>query len=168
MKILSGQYKGIFIRTESKSTYRPTAARVRKSLFDILGPLENLTILDLFSGSGMLGFEAMSRGGRALTFVEDNASANKLLLLNAKNIGLKCTIKRSDVLKFLTNCPHYDLILADPPYGKYDLQLLVELCLKKLNYGGRLVVESSKHDAVLNGIKIKKYGDTRITFFTNE
>lgn len=168
MKILSGLYKSRSVKTESNASYRPTSSRVRKSLFDILGSLDGLDVLDLFAGSGILGFEAMSRGGSSVTFVEKNASSVHLIKQNAAALGLDCRVRKTDVTAYLQSCPPFDLIFADPPYGKFDLQSLVELCLNNLNNGGRLIIESSKHDAELSGGKIKHYGDTRLTFFTHE
>ena len=62
MNILAGRFKGHNIRTVAKASYRPTASRIRKSIFDILGNLNGCSVLDLFAGSGILGFEAASRG----------------------------------------------------------------------------------------------------------
>ena len=168
MKILSGLYKSRSVKTIQNASYRPTVSRVRKSLFDILGPLNGLDILDLFAGSGILGFEAMSRGGSFVTFIENNASSALLIQQNAAALGVECSVRKTDVIDYLQSCPQFDLIFADPPYGKIELQSLVELCLINLNNGGRLVLESSKHDAELSGGKIKQYGDTRLTFFTHE
>ena len=72
MKILSGQYKGLEIKTDKSLSYRPTSSRVRKSIFDILGSLQKLSVLDIFAGSGILGFEAASRGATKVSFVDNN------------------------------------------------------------------------------------------------
>ena len=72
MTILSGRFGSRIINTNSKLPYRPTKARVRKSLFDSLIPYKYERVLDLFSGSGILGFEAASRGSNSITFVENN------------------------------------------------------------------------------------------------
>ena len=69
MNILAGRFKGQKIRTIAKASYRPTTSRVRKSIFDMLGDLDEYSVLDLFAGSGILGFEAASRGATAITFV---------------------------------------------------------------------------------------------------
>ena len=69
MRILAGRYKGRSIKTISSSSYRPTQSRIRKSLFDILGPLDGISFLDLYAGSGIIGFEAASRGAIDVTFV---------------------------------------------------------------------------------------------------
>lgn len=168
MKILSGLYKSRNIKTDPRASFRPTSARVRKSLFDILGTLDGLSVLDLFAGSGILGFEAMSRGASRVTSVESDPKFAKLIRQNAGDLGVVCDIKRMDAFAYLQSCSRFDIIFADPPYGKADLQLLLELCLNKLHNGGRLVIESSKHNPELDGGKIREYGDTRLTFFSHE
>jgi len=82
MRILAGRYKGRSIKTISSSSYRPTQSRIRKSLFDILGPLDGISFLDLYAGSGIIGFEAASRGAIDVTFVENNYITIKLLHKN--------------------------------------------------------------------------------------
>ena len=82
MKILGGQYKGLNIDTSKITSYRPTQARVRKSIFDILTPFTYSNVLDLYSGSGILGFESASRGAESITFVEIDHKAINLLIKN--------------------------------------------------------------------------------------
>mgnify|MGYP000468733032 CR=1 FL=1 len=82
MQIHAGRYKGRRIKTVANVSYRPTMALVRKSLFDILGDLTGYHVLDLFSGSGILGFEAASRGAKSVTFVENSMRINSLLKIN--------------------------------------------------------------------------------------
>ena len=97
MKILSGQYKGLEIKTDKNLSYRPTSSRVRKSIFDILGSLQKLSVLDIFAGSGILGFEAASRGATKISFVDNNRKAiqliksNSYLLKNEVEISLSCS-----------------------------------------------------------------------------
>ena len=72
MKILSGDYKGLSIITKKRTNYRPTQSRIRKSIFDILKPFSYLNVLDLFSGTGIIGFEAASRGAESVTFIDND------------------------------------------------------------------------------------------------
>ena len=83
MQLIAGQYKGRRILTSSELPYRPTQTRIRKSLFDILGNLSEKTVLDLYAGSGILGFEAASRGAAEITFVEKNRKMTKILNRNS-------------------------------------------------------------------------------------
>ena len=84
MNIIAGRFNGQKIRTSAKASYRPTTSRVRKSIFDILGDLEGCSVLDLFAGSGILGFEAASRGAAAVTFVDNDRRNVQLIHVNSK------------------------------------------------------------------------------------
>lgn len=166
MKIISGQYKGRTVQTFRNAPYRPTSSRVRKSLFEILGTFDELNVLDLFAGSGILGFEALSRRAASVTFVESDSKVVQMLKNNALNFqSQKLKIIRKDVFKFLKNCPSYDLIFADPPYDTEGLQSLVDLCLNKLTNGGRLALETSTRKGPNSGTTIKRYGDTQIELY---
>ena len=81
MKILSGRYKGLSIVTSKNILYRPTQTRIRKSIFDRLQNFNFKSTLDLFSGSGIIGFESASRGATEVTFVENNVKIMNQLTL---------------------------------------------------------------------------------------
>ena len=83
MNIIAGRYKGLQIKTSKNLLYRPTSSRVRKSIFDILGNLNSLSVLDIFAGSGILGFEAASRGASEITFVDNNRKLIELIKTNS-------------------------------------------------------------------------------------
>mgnify|MGYP000023473529 FL=1 len=171
MQILAGQYKGRRIVTLPRLSYRPTQSRIRKSLFDIVGGLDGKAVLDLYAGSGILGFEAASRGAEEITFVENNPDMVRLLYKNRnlfKNTNF--SIKKLDAVTFLHSCGTYDLILADPPYenfaqnNKIDGKSLVDLCLTKVKLHGQFILEMpSKID--LTGTREKIYGDTKLVFW---
>ncbi len=166
MRILSGRYKGINIKTESKGGYRPTSSRVRKSIFDILGSLSDFTVLDLFAGTGILGFEAASRGAAHITFVENNRLAVNGIKLNmARFQGFSGKVIKIDVYKFLNKSYMYNVIFADPPYQNPDYNLLVETCLIHLNTGGRFILESTPREFAISPGRVKAYGDTQISIW---
>ena len=83
MQIHSGQYKGLRIKTVKNLPYRPTTSIVRKSLFDILNNISGKSVLDLYAGTGVIGFEAASRGAKEVTFVESSLRVNSLLKINS-------------------------------------------------------------------------------------
>ena len=121
MRILSGIYKGIHIKTSSKQNYRPTQTKVRKSIFDSLGSLSQCSVLDLFSGTGILGFESASRGASSVVFVEKNLFIYRMLKTNATLYPYtNFSIKRNDAMQFLENSKSFDLIIADPPYNLFN------------------------------------------------
>ncbi len=167
MKIIAGRYKGRQIVTLRGNRYRPTTARVRKSIFDILGDINGLTVLDLFAGSGILGIEAASRGADSVTFVENDYKVIKRLQTNCSRFPeADLIIKRSDAIAYLTKCGNFDLVFADPPYGKIDLIQLIERCRKQINDAGNFILESSIHDKLPTDYQRKnKYGDTQVTFW---
>ncbi len=169
MQILAGRYKGISIQTSAKYKYRPTQSKVRKSLFDILGDLTDKTVIDLFAGSGILGFEALSRMARSVIFVETNKNLVQLLYKNCLQIDQQnCIIKRMDAYKFLKEKRSVDLIMVDPPYGQKALNLLIELCLNMLNPNGILVLETSTKDEHINADDERIFGSTRLSFWRNK
>jgi 16S rRNA (guanine966-N2)-methyltransferase len=166
MQILAGRYKGINIRTTANRNYRPTQSRIRKSLFDILGNIRNKTVTDLFAGTGILGFEAISRGAKEVTFVEKDHQNVKLLYENIKKVNPDlCVIRRIDVFKFINELNYFDLILCDPPYGQKNLDVLIKESINMLNPSGILVLETAKMDKHIVADSERIYGDTRLSFW---
>jgi 16S rRNA (guanine966-N2)-methyltransferase len=168
MNILSGRYKGLEIKTSKSFSYRPTSSKVRKSIFDILGNLQGLSVLDIFAGSGILGFEAASRGASMLTFVDNNKKVIDLIKTNSYKLNneVKTYVYYSQWDRFLKQKKQYDIIFADPPYGKIDIDKLTKKCFSSLLKDGRFILESSKRDDIPPGGISKKYGDTIVTIWT--
>jgi 16S rRNA (guanine966-N2)-methyltransferase len=140
MRIIAGKYKSRKINLPKNIDYlRPTSDRARETLFDVLSNIidfENTSCLDLFAGSGALGFEALSRGADSAVFVD--LSGKNLDSVKNTAAELKCTdrihIYKDDSLRFVksSKAGDYDLVLADPPYDypKYDLLASHVLYLK--------------------------------------
>ena len=169
MKILSGLYRRIPIRTSKKLSYRPTKSLVRKSIFDSLRSFDFRSVCDLFSGTGIIGFESASRGAKSITFVDDNYESMKLIKENAKILeGPNYRFFQKDVFKFLEDCTSYDLIYADPPYGAYDLVYLVNSVLKHLNKNGFLILECNKNQSPFLDCALRDFGQTRILKWENK
>ncbi len=158
------------MKTLKKAPYRPTTARVRKSLFDMLGDLSGHRVLDLFSGSGIIGFEAASRGASEVVFVDQNKPALNLIQKNmAQFPEMKGRIVRSEVIRFLrSDSRTFDLIFADPPYRFPHLDSLVAAALEKLNQNGRFVLESSTRVFPISPSRVKTYGRTQITIWESK
>jgi 16S rRNA (guanine966-N2)-methyltransferase len=122
MKIIAGHYKGRVLKTVRDLSVRPTASRVKQTVFDILSnriDFNGARVLDLFAGSGSLGLEALSRGAAVVTFVENSKKVLALLETNVRSIGVesKCTFHPADVFWFLKNSSSsFDLVFCDPPY----------------------------------------------------
>ena len=169
MKILAGRFGGRKIKTSKNLPYRPTKSLVRKSLFDHLTPFEYNSVLDLFSGSGILGFEAVSRGAESVAFVEKDQGVLRYLKQNSDLlVGPLYSFHGLDAFTYLTKKKEtFDLIFADPPYRKYDVTKLVEPVLEHLNKKGKFILEcDKKQDPFLEAV-VRDYGQTRILYWEN-
>ena len=121
MRIIAGKAGRTAIKVPA-AVARPTTDFVRQAVFSILGErVENARVLDLFAGSGALGLEALSRGARSCTFVDEHRQASSVIAENLKKARLDGgNPVKSDVTGFLKrDAAIYDLIFADPPYWKY-------------------------------------------------
>lgn len=166
MKINSGVFKNISLDIQKNSHFRPTTAICRKSIFDTICSLESKSFLDVFSGSGMIGFEAASRGAQRVSFVEMNKKYLNQIIENSKKLDYNNFIfLRRDAQRFIKKCDNYDIIFADPPYNIYDLNLFVQNALKKINKGGFLVVECSVKESLEGYDKIAKFGETNLAYW---
>lgn len=124
MRIIAGKYRSRVIETLSSHVVRPTSGRVRQTIFDLLATrvdFDSASVLDLYAGSGILGFESLSRGALHVTFVDKNPSILKKISDAAAKLKVESqvTLHRQDVLRFLQAPPPagpYDLIFCDPPY----------------------------------------------------
>lgn len=121
MRIISGKYKGHHLTSFQADHIRPTTDRVKESLFNIIqSHIEDARILDLFSGTGSLGLEALSRGAREVLFVEKNKKSIAILEKNIEKLKVSepYRILPKDVLSFLKNYEGeaFDVIFADPPF----------------------------------------------------
>ena len=122
MRIIAGEWRGRAIEAPPGSTTRPTADRVRETLFSMLvsrlGSFDELRVADLFAGSGALGLEALSRGAASATFVESDAKAAAAIRRNAEKLGASDRVRviAGSALSLPRSEP-FDLIFADPPYA---------------------------------------------------
>ena len=168
MQIHSGQYKGRRIKTVKNLPYRPTTSIVRKSLFDILHNISGKSVLDLYAGTGVIGFEASSRGAKQVTFVDSSLRVNSLLKINSTSFNYpKFHFIKKDALSFLNSNKSYDIIFADPPYNYNLLNELTSKASNRLNKDGIFVLESSPREFSTTPFKVKVYGDTQLTFWKN-
>jgi len=170
MKILSGDYKGLSIITKKGNTYRPTQSRIRKSIFDILKPFSYFNVLDLFSGTGIIGFEAASRGAKSVTFIDNDIRSIKLLKVNKNKFdNTNFIIKKNNALSFLKKIDKkYDLIFADPPYDSLDYGILIKQCIQRLSENGKLIIEMNRNSFSFKDAIEKLYGDTKIIIYTKK
>jgi 16S rRNA (guanine966-N2)-methyltransferase len=122
MRIIAGEWRGRKLSAPKGEATRPTADRTRETLFNMLtsrlGSFDELSVADLFAGSGALGLEALSRGAARCLFVEQDHEAAKAIARNIDNLGPKarCSIEKTSVMHLRPAAQPYDLILLDPPY----------------------------------------------------
>lgn len=170
MRIIAGSHRGHRIAAPKGRETRPTSDRVRENAFNLIGPVDDAEVLDLFAGSGAMGLEALSRGAAHATFVESDRDAARTIDANLDKLGLHATVLRMDAVRALQQERRsYDLILCDPPYD-YDRTRLAPLLAERLNDDGLLVWETSSREAApeVPGLRertSRTYGSARLTLF---
>lgn len=179
LRIIAGELKGRRILVPPGPGVRPTPERVREALFAILGRrVIDARVLDAYSGSGALGFEALSRGAREVSFIESSSTAVRNLRRNAGDLGVRprCRILHGDVVKLLgEGIPGpLDLVLADPPYGTGEAaRLLGALAGSPALAAGSLIVleregAEDATDGRTTGLILERsarYGRSRLDFY---
>jgi 16S rRNA (guanine966-N2)-methyltransferase len=182
MRIVAGKFRGTTLAgpTEGSLAIRPTSDRLRESVFNILehafeDVLDGARVMDVFAGTGALGFEAMSRGAATCLFVEQSAEARGLIRRNQETLGLMgaTRIFRRDATSIGTIGPTeaYTLAFLDPPYGKG----LGDLALAAMVAGGWLkpnalvvIEETTKAEIVwprgLEQVDRRTWGETAVAF----
>lgn len=152
MRIISGEFGGRLIKVPASKLIRPTTDRVRETLFNLLNnklSFEDIAVLDLYSGSGSLGLECLSRGAATVDFVEKDYIIYRNLQenINSLDVGRKSKIFKMEAIRFTSLTEHkvYDLILADPPFFNDDIYKVVENILtnRYLATGSFIFIERS-------------------------
>lgn len=177
MRIIAGKAKGRSLKVP-RVVSRPTADRVRESLFGMLAAVvEGAEVLDLFAGAGSLGLEALSRGASSCDFVEKDRGACRVIEENLKTTGLAGgRVTPMEVKLFLQALKkNYDLIFADPPYCDGLRDLAGELAewddwSEWLNPEGLLVLETEAGSDLrpfggLEVLKRRRYGRSALTIY---
>jgi len=178
MRIISGKYKGHQLVSFSADHIRPTTDRVKESLFNMIQMhIEGARVLDLFSGTGNLGLEALSRGANSVLFVEKNRKSIQILEKNIEKLKVdeEHQILQKDVLTFLKNYEGapFDLIFADPPFTEqmaHDVMLMADVS-KVFHPGSLMMIESAKREKILDDYPtltrydVREFGDKVLSFF---
>ncbi len=183
LRVISGNYRKLTLKSLSKNTTRPTTDKVKEALFNIIGPyFAGERVLDLYSGSGALAIEAVSRGAKCAVCVEKYYPALKVIQENIhltqeeqKFVAIKQTAQKA-LLQLAQNNQRFDLVFLDPPYAKQtilqDIKQLVSLNL--LTKSSLVVCETDanvdlpEQIKTLQQIRRQIYGGTKITIYRNE
>ena len=170
MRIIAGTRKGHRIDAPKGLGTRPTGDRVREAAFNLIGPVDDASVLDLYAGSGAMGMEALSRGAERAVFVEADPAACRTIERNLEKLRLTgATVLCRDVLRALgTEARQYDLVLVDPPYDMNDYSALARYLPGVLAADGLLVVETPARvepDLPLTMRTSRRYGSARLTLF---
>lgn len=182
MRIIAGRFKSRLIYSPKGLDLRPTSDRIKESLFGILGSFViDKNVLDLFSGTGNLGIEALSRGARSCIFVDNNPRCVVAIKKNLESLGVKeeVSVILKDAFRFIKEAKEksfiFDLIFLDPPYYK---DMIKKSLILLDNYNiitdlSVIVAEHHRKDELpqrdeLNNLEIfrqEKYGGTFLSFF---
>jgi 16S rRNA (guanine966-N2)-methyltransferase len=190
MRISGGLLKGrklgpqkAFSRKGKEDVLRPTSSKVREALFDILrNKMDGAVFLDLFAGTGTVGFEALSRGAATTYFVEDNPVRCRAIRDFLTRLGLadRAFVHTKRALDFLKEAARkgmtFDIIFADPPYASDEIDIILPLVDTSpvLAEGGSVMVEHPSRTTPCSGlqslafIRNYRYGDTMLTLYRKE
>src|SRR5215208_5285625 len=180
MRIVGGRLRGRSLAGPRSDAIRPTSDRLRETIFNILvhaydDPVEGARVLDLFAGTGAMGFEALSRGAAFALFVDDGAEARGLIRENVEALGLGGATRlfRRDATRMGSAGPTlpFSLVFCDPPYGK-DLapEALISCAEGGWLAPGALALAEEAHDAELGlppgfeEIERRRYGESKLVF----
>jgi 16S rRNA (guanine966-N2)-methyltransferase len=171
VRIIAGSRKGHTIHAPKGRETRPTSDRVRENVFNILGPVDGASVLDLYAGSGAMGLEALSRGAARAVLVESDRDAVRAIERNLDKLRLKATVLERDALAVIaTERTKYDLVFVDPPYDMFpDIQpQLARYLPAVLADAGVVVLETdarTQPELPLEVRTSRKYGQTRVTVY---
>jgi 16S rRNA (guanine966-N2)-methyltransferase len=170
VRIIAGSRKGHRIAAPRGEKTRPTSDFVREAAFNLIGPVDDATVLDLFAGSGALGLEALSRGARHGVFVDSDREACRAINANLEKLRLVATVLCQDAVRAVAaERGTYDLILCDPPYDYARLSALAPHLARILATDGLLVYQTEfRTEPAIEGLQVRtsrKYGSARLTLF---
>lgn len=172
MRIISGIFGKRIIDSPRGYRTHPMSERIRSALFNSLGSLHDMRVLDAFAGSGALGLEALSRGAQHVQFVERDRHAHKTIKQNIEKLGTADTkATRANISSWLDNNPDaiFDIIFVDPPYNDTQPHILRKFAAH-LHEHGTVVLSWPGSDELpsIQGLSLYKhrtYGDSQIGFY---
>lgn len=179
MRIITGKARGLQLTVPKTYDVRPTADRVKESVFNIIGSkIIGARVLDLFAGTGNLGLESWSRGASKITFIDESKESLRLVRSNIAKCRAEadCNVLKGSAPavaeRLAASGELFDFAFCDPPYNKGWVQQIIALLGRRafLKTGGYLVVERSAHDtlpelpAACELVRSNRYGETIVDF----
>lgn len=177
MRIISGKYKGKSIIAPNNLPVRPTTDFAKEGLFNILSNefnIEELDVLDLFSGTGNISFEFASRGANKIMCIDQNYHCVSFIKKTKRELEFtQLSVFKNDTFKYLKKYPQtFDIIFADPPYDMEGMERIAELVFenKLLNENGWLIIEHDRFTDLTDAphfVKLKNYSNVNFSIFQN-
>ena len=172
MRIIAGKYGKRIFKSPAGNRTHPMSEKARGALFNSLGVIKGMSVLDTYAGSGALGFEALSRGAVSATFVDSSKQAHRAIKATVDLFDLTESTKvtRANISTWSDNNADkmFDIVFADPPYHTIRLDVIDKLC-RHVVPGGWLIVSYPVHEDTpqlsLSLQERKNYGDATILFF---
>ncbi|MCA9324143.1 RsmD family RNA methyltransferase [Candidatus Saccharibacteria bacterium] len=172
MRVIAGEFKSRILKDPTGNRTHPMSEKVRGALFNSLGDITGLDVLDAFAGTGAVGIEALSRGAKRVWSVELDNDAFDVLQENRNRITDedRMTVHRANVKSWLANQPEldFDLVLADPPYDAIGMKA-IDACAGVVKKGGLLVLSLPPAEHIdfkgLRKIDEKRYGNAKLVFY---
>lgn len=178
MRVITGTARGRRLETlPGEDITRPTTESVKEALFSMIQfELEGKKVLDLFAGSGQLGIEALSRGARHCTFLENNRQALRVVENNIAHCKFEnqSKIVSGDAISFLMRKDNYDIAFLDPPYHMGLIEKCLPYLLPMMSDDGIVVCETSASEELPQKMnqwyadRVRKYGKTKLTLYRKE
>jgi 16S rRNA (guanine966-N2)-methyltransferase len=182
MRLTGGLDRGRKLRAPRGATTRPTSAKVREAMFNILGPAPEHPVLDVFAGTGALGIEALSRGAASAYFVERDGRALQALHRNLRELGFASrarvvgTEAHAALRQLSAEALRFGWVFIDPPYAAGVVTSVLEVLAggNLLASGGIIIVEHDKRNQPVETVGAihltdrRFYGDTGVSFYRSE
>lgn len=174
MRIISGTHRGLRIQAPSKLPVRPTTDIAKEALFNILQnsvDFYELSLLDLFSGTGNISYEFASRGTENILAIDKHPACVQFIKETSQKLKMNIEVERADVFKFLSSTfKKFDIIFADPPYDLNRIPEIAEIIIQRelLKADGTLIIEHAsvqKLENVIGFEESRAYGSSTFSFF---
>lgn len=173
MRIITGSLGGRTFNSPQNQRTHPMSDKIRGALFNVLGDIDGLTVLDAFAGSGAVSFEAISRGAIRATAIENDRGAQRTILENIKNLGLEQSVQliQTSVQTWqeAATDARFDVVVIDPPYDNVQTPIVTQLFLCADADGIVVLSWPGSQDlptvADFSIVSHKKYGDAQLGFY---